>query len=85
MYFTNEVIFVRKNNVIVEKLICSSNGIGWPPLPTYGEVTVYKMIMYNCLCMTYRKCGRFTGLNFRVFHGFQKYSKSFSTNISASL
>ena len=28
---------------------------------------------------------RFAGLNFRVFHGFQKCRESFSVNISASL
>ena len=28
---------------------------------------------------------RFAGLNFRVFHGFQEYGKSFSVNIKASL
>ena len=28
---------------------------------------------------------RFTGLNCRVFHGFQEYRESFSVNISASL
>ena len=42
----------------MEKLTCSSSGIGWPPLPTYGEVTVYKIITYNCLCMTYCKRGK---------------------------
>ena len=53
----------------------------------YIVVLMY-LIIHSCVAMcvsTTVNGGRFAGLNFCVFHGFQEYRESFSVNVSTSL